>query len=194
MVSQNSYDGIDKYAADLIRHKARQLVGKAGFTEDDRPDLEQELMIDLLQRMRHFNPAKAKKTTFMARIVERHISTILEARFAQCRDWRLCQTSLNEPLDNGEGDTTERIDFLDSEGSLSGGTRETRERLAHEIRMDLGQAIASLPEELRDLCLRLHDSTMAEVAREMGIPRTTLYDRLNKLRDAFREAGLEDYL
>ncbi|PKO19314.1 MAG: sigma-70 family RNA polymerase sigma factor, partial [Chloroflexi bacterium HGW-Chloroflexi-1] len=25
MVSQNSYDGIDKYAADLIRHKARQL-------------------------------------------------------------------------------------------------------------------------------------------------------------------------
>jgi RNA polymerase sigma-70 factor (ECF subfamily) len=60
--------------------------------------------------------------------------------------------------------------------------------------MDLGQAIASLPEELRDLCLRLHDSTMAEVAREMGIPRTTLYDRLSKLRDAFREAGLEDYL
>ncbi len=51
MVSQNSYDGIDKYAADLIRHKARQLVGKAGFTEDDRPDLEQELMIDLLGRM-----------------------------------------------------------------------------------------------------------------------------------------------
>ena len=184
MVSQNSYDGIDKYAADLIRHKARQLVGKAGFTEDDRPDLEQELMIDLLQRMRHFNPAKAKKTT----------STILEARFAQCRDWRLCQTSLNEPLDNGEGDTTERIEFLDSEGSLGDGTRETRERLAHEIRMDLGQAIASLPEELRDLCVRLHDSTMAEVAREMGIPRTTLYDRLSKLRDAFREAGLEDYL
>ena len=60
--------------------------------------------------------------------------------------------------------------------------------------MDLGQAIASLPEELRDLCLRLHDSTMAEVAREMGIPRTTLYDRLSKLRDAFREAGLTDYL
>ena len=194
MVSQNSYDGIDKYAADLIRHKARQLVGKAGFTEDDRPDLEQELMIDLLQRMRHFNPAKAKKTTFMARIVERHISTILEARFAQCRDWRLCQTSLNEPLDNGEGDTTERIDFLDGEGSLGGGTRETRERLAHEIRMDLDRAIASLPEDLRDLCVGLHDSTMAEIAREMGIPRTTLYDRLSKLREAFIEAGLTDYL
>ena len=32
------------------------------------------------------------------------------------------------------------------------------------------------------LCVRLHDSTMAEIAREMGIPRTTLYDRLSKLQ------------
>ena len=42
--------------------------------------------------------------------------------------------------------------------------------------------------------MRLHDSTMAEIAREMGIPRTTLYDRLSKLREAFSEAGLTDYL
>jgi len=42
--------------------------------------------------------------------------------------------------------------------------------------------------------VRLHDSTMAEIAREMGIPRTTLYDRLSKLREAFSEAGLTDYL
>ena len=51
MFYRNSYDGIDAYAADLIRHKARQLVGKAGLTENDRQDLEQELMIDLLSRM-----------------------------------------------------------------------------------------------------------------------------------------------
>ena len=70
----------------------------------------------------------------------------------------------------------------------------TRERVANEIRMDLDRAIASLPDELRDLCERLRDDTMAEIAREMGVPRTTLYDRLSKLRDAFREAGLEDYL
>jgi RNA polymerase sigma-70 factor (ECF subfamily) len=60
--------------------------------------------------------------------------------------------------------------------------------------MDLDRAIASLPDELRDLCERLRYDTMAEIAREMGVPRTTLYDRLSKLRDAFREAGLEDYL
>jgi RNA polymerase sigma-70 factor (ECF subfamily) len=194
MFYRNSYDGIDGYAADLIRHKARQLVGKAGLTEDDRQDLEQELMIDLLQRMRHFNPAKAKKTTFMARIVERHISTILEARFAQCRDWRLCQTSLNEPLDNGEGDTTERIDFLDSDGQMGHHGRDTNEQRQNDIRFDLERVIAALPEDLQDLCEKLQSSNMAEIAREMGVPRSTLYGKLTKLRDAFRDGGLEEYL
>lgn len=119
MVSQNSYDGIDKYAADLIRHKARQLSRQSRIHRGRQTRPRTGTDDRSLQRMRHFNPAKAKKTTFMARIVERHISTILEARFAQCRDWRLCQTSLNEPLDNGEGDTTEWIDFLEQRG-LSG--------------------------------------------------------------------------
>ncbi|MFM2007984.1 MAG: hypothetical protein RLZZ09_3639, partial [Pseudomonadota bacterium] len=67
MVSQNSYADFDCYADKLIRHKARQLVGKAGFTEDDRPDIEQELALDLLQRLRHYDAEKAKRSTFMAR-------------------------------------------------------------------------------------------------------------------------------
>ena len=40
--------------------------------------------------------------------------------------------------------------------------------------------------------VRLHDSTMAEIAREMGIPRTTLYDRLSKLR-RLQRGWLTDY-
>jgi RNA polymerase sigma-70 factor (ECF subfamily) len=82
----NRYQDIDDYAVRIIKHKARQLIGRYGLTIFDREDLEQELMIDLLQRMRHFNPAKAKKSTFMARIVERHVATLLEARHARCRD------------------------------------------------------------------------------------------------------------
>ena len=36
---------ISNDAADLIRCKARQLVGKAGFTWDDVEDLVQEMML-----------------------------------------------------------------------------------------------------------------------------------------------------
>lgn len=141
MFYRNSYDGIDGYAADLIRHKARQLVGKAGLTEDDRQDLEQELMIDLLGRMKHFNPAKGKKTTFMTRIVERRISTILEARFAQCRDWRKCTASLNDPIPGGDNDSAERIEQVCSDGQMGHHGRDTNEQRQNDIRFDLNGSL-----------------------------------------------------
>jgi RNA polymerase sigma-70 factor (ECF subfamily) len=50
------------------------------------------------------------------------------------------------------------------------------------------------PQDLQELCEKLQSSNMAEIAREMGVPRSTLYGKLTKLRDAFREAGLEEYL
>ncbi|MBT8341829.1 MAG: sigma-70 family RNA polymerase sigma factor [Desulfatitalea sp.] len=192
MGSDNCFETVDDYAVRIIKHKARQLVGRYGLTFFDREDLEQELMIDLLQRMRHFNPAKAKKTTFIARIVERHIATILEARHAQCRDWRLCRVSLNTPYENEKGDTWELIDRVDNEGVLRPCQHDTREIEINNLRMDVKRVLDTLPEDLRDLCERLRESNMAEIARETGVPRTTLYDKLTRIREAFRKAGLDD--
>ena len=189
---KNSYAGIDTYAARLIRTKAHQLIGKAGFTENDRQDLQQELMMDLLQRMRHFNPAKAKKATFMTRIVQRHIATLLEARHAQCRDWRLCRRSLNTPHENDSGDTRELIDRVDSQGNLGSSDQETRQEAISNLHMDIERVLNSLPEDLRDLCVRLRESNMAEIARETGVARTTLYDKLARIRESFREAKLDN--
>jgi len=190
---KNSYAGIDTYAARLIRAKAHQLIGKAGFTENDRQDLQQDLMMDLLQRMRHFNPAKAKKATFMTRIVQRRISTLLEARHARCRDWRLCRVSLNTPCENDRGDTPrELIDRVDSQGNLGNSERETRQEAISNLHMDIERVLDTLPEDLRDLCERLRESNMAEIARETGVARTTLYDKLTRIREAFREAGLDN--
>jgi len=39
----------DEYVARLVRIKARQLVGRYGFTESDREDIEQELTLHLLE-------------------------------------------------------------------------------------------------------------------------------------------------
>jgi RNA polymerase sigma-70 factor (ECF subfamily) len=190
--SKNSYAGIDTYAARLIRTKAHQLIGKAGFTENDRQDLQQDLMMDLLQRMRHFNPAKSKKATFMTRIVQRRISTLLEARHARCRDWRLCRMSLNMPHGNDRGDTRELIDHVDSQGNLGNSEKETLQEAISNLRIDVARVLDTQPEDLRDLCERLRESNMAEIARETGVARTTLYDKLTRIREAFREAGLDN--
>jgi len=190
MFRKNSYHGIDNYAISLIRSKAKQLVGKAGLTEDDRPDLEQDLMIDLLERLEHFNPAKGKKSTFMTRIVERRISNIFESRFAQCRDWRKSDISLNNPV----SESAEWIDLVSIDGFIKYHGQESKEQLTADIGFDIEQVIKNLPVELQDLCEKLASSNMAEIAREMGIPRSTLYDKLTKLRNAFWAAGLDNYI
>ena len=40
---RNSFDGLDKYAANLIRNKAHQIIGKAGLMPDDLKDIEQSV-------------------------------------------------------------------------------------------------------------------------------------------------------
>ena len=179
MVSKNSYIGFDRYADQLIRHKARQLIGKAGWTDDDRPDLEQELALDLVQRMRNFDPKKAQVTTFMARVVEHRMVTLMEARFAQCRDWRRGRVSLNDPVNDGE-DAEEWVDTLP-------GDPEAWQKI--DRCMDIERLIASLPDEQRILCEQLKDNTMAEAARTLGLPRSTLYGRLGLIRERFVEGG-----
>lgn len=191
MVYRNRYDGIDPYAANLIRYKAYQLVGKAGFTQADRPDLEQELMLDLLKRMDKFNPAKAKKSTFIARVIEHHVSTILDARYARCRDWRMC-SSLNEQMGSHDGETDEYIDQINTEGELGCNDANTTGWLAEELRLDVRRVVASLPADLQDLCARLCHSNIREISRETGIHHSKLYEDLYVIQDAFRRAKLKN--
>lgn len=191
MNSKNTYREFDEYAANLIKHKARKMVGTAGYTYDDLPDIEQDLMLDLLQRIKNFNPSIAKMSTFMSRIVENKVNTLYESRNAACRNWRLCQTSLNDPIQKNDSDVSERIDLVTS-------PREEEESLSaselHDRHIDLTKVLNTLPEDLQDLCQRLKYQSITEAAQELGIPRTSLYTKLKQLRQLFSEAHLEDYL
>jgi len=192
---RNRYDGIEEYAVRIIKHKARQLIGSAGFTESDREDLEQEMMLDLLRRLPKYDSGRAQRNTFIARVVEHRIATIIEERVAGKRDWRLCTASMNDRFDLGEGGSIERLEVYDMDeylrqtGRLS---RSSSERL--HLLIDLGLAIASLPPELRNLCERLKTESVTEISRDTGVPRGTLYDRIKELRNLFEDKGLRDYL
>ena len=60
----------DEYATTLMRVKARQLAGNYGFTRSDREDIEQDLILHLIQQMRHFDPKRGGETTFVSRLVQ----------------------------------------------------------------------------------------------------------------------------
>jgi RNA polymerase sigma-70 factor (ECF subfamily) len=192
---ENRYQGIDDYAVQIIRYKARQLVGRVGFTESDRQDLEQEMMFDLLRRLPKFKPERAQRNTFIARVVEHKVATIIEAQKAGMRDYRLCSCSLSDRFENEEGGSVERIDtinqddYLQRTGKLSRPISDLR-----GLSIDVRSAVEKLPPELRELCKRLQIKSVTEISRDTGIPRGTIYESIKKLRTLFEDAGLKDYL
>ncbi|BBO89842.1 sigma-70 family RNA polymerase sigma factor [Desulfosarcina ovata] len=192
---ENRYQGIDDYAVRIIKYKARQLVGRVGFTESDRQDLEQEMVFDLLRRLPKFKPERAQRNTFIARVVEHKVATIIEAQKAGMRDYRLCSCSLNDRFENEEGGSVERIDtinqddYLQRTGKLSRPISDLR-----GLSIDVRSAVEKLPPELRELCKRLQTESVTEISRDTGIPRGTIYESIKKLRTLFEDAGLKDYL
>ena len=191
----NSDDGIDPYAAGLIRFKARQLVGKAGFTASDREDIEQELRLDLLRRLPKYNPKRAQLNTFIARVVEHRLASLIEAQKAGIRDYRRCRCSLNECFEDADGRSVERVDTFDQEDYLlrTGGQSRPSEELS-ALAIDVAAVIEGLPHELRNLCRRLMAETVSEISRDTGVPRGTIYESIKKLREIFKDAGLRNYL
>lgn len=191
----NSYEGIDSYAVKLIRHKARRLIGHAGFVEADVPDLEQQLVMDVLARLPRFHPARSKRETFISRIVEHHIATLIESRKAGVRDYRREAGSLDERTVDENGDVHDLPPVLSSPAQ----TRETvdsarREQDTSSLRTDVRKLLSGLSPDERELCTRLMTSKVAEVSRETGVPRGTLYGRIDALRERFEKAGLGVYL
>lgn len=195
MFYRNRYDGIEGYTVWIIRYKARQLVGSTGFNESDIEDLEQEMMFEVFFRLPKYDSKKAKLSTFINRILEHRIATMIKERKALKRDWRLCKLSLNDEVRLKEGGTVKRIDGYDIEEYLKRTGRLScsfEEKL--DISIDLKILIASLPPDLRILCEGLMTKNVTEISRDTGIPRGTLYDRIKKLRKLLEDSGLRDYL
>ena len=185
--------GITEYAAELIHHKARQLVGTAGFTRDDVEDLEQEMRLDLLERLPKFDPSRATYNTFVSRLVERKISNLIRHRTQEIRDYRCEDGSLHDLVESGDSgdEKVERIETVtqdEQDFRLGKHSRSAEERL--DLRLDISLVLSKLPPELRKPAELLQSMSITAAARELGIARSTLYDRIARLRHIFVDAGL----
>jgi RNA polymerase sigma factor (sigma-70 family) len=191
-VTKSSLDPNEPYLQQLVRHKAWKLVGKAGLNKSDIDDLVQDIWLDLAQRLPGYDPSRSQLRTFVTRLVEHKLSNILRDRRARRRDCRRCQ-SLNVPV----GDSQDH----DGGDALASNVHEGRtgcmchpEEEKADLTDDLAQLLRQMPVEQRDLCLRLQSEPLAAIAREVGVPRTTLQESVSKIRRRFEDAGLRDYL
>jgi len=176
----------DEYVARLIEVKARQLVGQAGFTESDRKDLEQELTLHLLEHLPEYDPRRSSRHTFIARLVEHKMASLLRYRLAGKRDPARVERSLDEPVTDAAGAQ------VDTASTMPGPEGEPG--TVQDAAIDLADAVLQLPPHLRALCERIPEATMQEIADELGVTRRTVYRWIDEIRSRFEDAGLDDYI
>lgn len=196
MTGKANPNDLDPYAKSIIQHKARQLIGKYGFNRDDLDDLQQDMALDLLVRLPKFDPSKASFRTFVSLIVNRKTASIVRSRRREKRSYRRHLVSLDEPVASRDGSVTQREQTIsrdDFDRRMGKHGLSDEERV--DLHIDLSLAVSELSPDLRNLAGQLVTHSISEVARERGVPRSTLYSAgIGRLRKAFEDRGLRDYL
>jgi len=102
-------DGFSAWEVNLAKGKAAKLVGKYGFTRDDLPDLEQELLLEIFLKRGAGNAWRnrtASEHTVISRVLDNRIRNIIEAACAAKRCVHCEIDSLNKVICYGnDGET-----------------------------------------------------------------------------------------
>lgn len=180
-----------EYASKLIRHKTKQLIGRFGFTRSDRPDLAQELGAHLVERLPKYDPRRSSQNTFVSRVIERKIASIIRHQKAGLRDHRRVGRSLAELSPDEFGKPTELGDAADARVERRSGPREINRA---DLSIDLRSTVDSLDPTARRICEQLSDETITGISRQLGLSRATVYEHIARIRRQFHDAGLAEYM
>jgi len=183
------------FAVRFIRHKVKQLIHRAGFTETDRYDLEQEMKLRVWLRFPKFDPAKATWQAFVTTIVERHVATILQkARRLKRREGEppVSLSELEEDFDNELVELSETIGPQHRE-NVTGRWVDGFENQV-DLNISVEELLARMPARLRRLCELLKTYNVEECARRLRVHRCTVFKMLGQVRQTFIYAGFENFL
>jgi RNA polymerase sigma-70 factor (ECF subfamily) len=186
---------IDDATLKIIRIKAWRLAHSPGFVPDDQEDIEQDLILQLLQRLPKFDSRRGNRPSFINRVLNNAIANLVEHRRAAMRDPGNEAFSLNEPIEFEGGEGAERGETLNPE-RIDSSARGQRQDL-HDLQIDLGRALYGLPSDLRALCALLAEGetrNLKRISEETGIPRGRLYGFVGQIRNWFVRNDLEEYL
>lgn len=151
------------YAADLIKHKTRRLIGHRGINRDDAEEIAQDVAAHLIERMPQFDPSRATVNTFIDRVVKNKLLNVIEARGAQKREGQ----RRNRPLDD-----------VSPEALLEYG----RTTADVDLALDVRDLLKGMPPELRVFADRLMLETPVEAARTLGLTRAQMRSRMEAVR------------
>ncbi|MBX3324097.1 MAG: sigma-70 family RNA polymerase sigma factor [Phycisphaeraceae bacterium] len=158
-----------EYVHQRVRFQVSRLARKFNLDESAKDDAAQDLHCGLCRAMGKFNPELASAETFASRVVE------LEARHIA----RRLRRSRHHHSLVDDADVVERA---------------TQVADAVATRLDLDEALSVLPLDLRRVAERLKHQSVAELAVNLKIHRSTVYRKIAQIRHILLESGLDDAL
>ncbi|GHE00979.1 hypothetical protein U879_13435 [Defluviimonas sp. 20V17] len=172
-----------------IRIRAARLARSGAVPGLDAEDIEQELRLDLIRRARNFDPAKSSFDTFADRIVANRVATLASATAAmRAERAMLC-------IDAPVGDDNEGLTLSDVLPEAAALDPVDAFSLAHGpgLRGDVGRLLAALCPATRQVAMAVSQLSISEAARALGVHRSTIYERLSRIREIATEMGLDGY-
>jgi DNA-directed RNA polymerase specialized sigma24 family protein len=164
---------LDAFARGYLTSAAKRLDATVPCVPCSEDDYLQELQLNLWRRQPKFDASRSSWTTFV-KLVTDHRSIELRQR---CRTGRckaiapvIATDSPNELLD------------------LSPDSHERR-----MIALDIDAWLRSLDPDEQKLCRLLMIGSVSETARELNSPRTTVLDKISRMRKRHESSSLKDF-
>jgi RNA polymerase sigma-70 factor (ECF subfamily) len=142
--------------------RSASVVSAVPFTNVDREDLHQEALMGVWRELGRFDSSRASLRTFVERVVYSKIASALRSQ-----------------------GTSRRISGVDA---LADHAVPPDESI--DLRTDVARALTTLSDGDRKLALLLADHTPTQAGRQLHISRSTVYERIRRIRAAFIAAGL----
>jgi RNA polymerase sigma factor (sigma-70 family) len=184
---------LDPADEEAVRRAIRRAVGKVRLRRQDRDDLSQDLWARALRALRAFDPGRGTLDALVSVVVRHGVSTYFRDQLAARRYGRGTVSLNRVTLRDGEAVELEQTvgahEFDARRLYHPPGEAEQRERA-----LDLEEALARLPSPYRELAEELKTKSLAEVAREQGVARSTLQGRVRKLLRLLGDLGVRSFL
>jgi hypothetical protein len=187
--NSNRPNVLTNYTEKLIQIKARQLARRSDFRGSDDEDLAQEMRRHLLRRAHLFDAARGSINTFVARVIDSWIASLLRERGRQKRAPARDAVSLEGSRVVTGGVNTTLRDALSSENVPGRSDAQPDDEInRQELIAAVARVVSALPPLLRDICARLPDQSDAAIKRELGLSRRQFESAKARIRQTFADA------
>ncbi|MBU0616551.1 MAG: hypothetical protein KKI02_02420 [Planctomycetes bacterium] len=179
------------YAEEVIKHKARQIARRTDQCRSDEDDFAQEMRRHLLSRFHHFDSKRSCYSTFVARVIDSWIASLLRERRRHKRAAARESLSLEGSPVVSDGAKTTLREAL-SANRLAGCHADgpVDELVRKELIAAVARVVGSLPPLLRDICARLPEQSQVDIKRELGLSRRQFDSAMARIRKIFADARL----